>query len=250
MISTILNSTAYKFFPLSLPVLTDLQNTLKQTAQRLGIKGTILLSPEGINLSLAALPTAMDHFKAHLAQQLPMLATLSYQETTSSFQPFQKLYIKIKKQIIPFPDEQSPLKTGTAPTIEPVVLSAWLREKRDILLLDARNHYEVAAGSFQNALQLSLKHFRDWPLAVQNLLPSLKEKIVITFCTGGIRCEKASVTLMQAGFKAVYQLAGGILNYFKQCGAAYYQGGCFVFDERGVIYPLNHAKKDEFLGSE
>lgn len=233
---SIINLAAYRFVSLSADTLPSLQLKLKTHTSLLGLKGTILLSPEGINLSVAGNQTAITQFKNYLQQCLPILDQLHYHESYSDTQSFQRMLVKLKKQIIPFPDCEVPLKKATAPYLEPNVLKTWLQADQDIVMLDTRNHYEVAAGSFQNAIQLDLKHFRDWPTAIQKLSPALKENPIVTFCTGGIRCEKAAASLMQAGFKTVYQLKGGILNYFKHCGNAYYQGGCFVFDERETLY--------------
>lgn len=235
--NSIINSSAYHFMTLQASDLPDLQTKLQAGAAQSNLKGTILLSLEGINLALAGTPSDMDQFKLDLCHYLPELKALSYRETYSATQPFKRLFVKIKKQIIPFPDSTIPLEKGTAPYIEPNVLLAWLQEEKDIILLDARNQYEVEAGTFQKTTSLSLNHFRDFPALAKTLPTDFKQKPMVTFCTGGIRCEKASSELLQQGFKEVYQLKGGILNYFDQCGGQYYQGGCFVFDEREVVYP-------------
>lgn len=234
---TIVNRSAYRFMRLEDSNLPALQSKLNKIAQSLALKGTILLSPEGINLALAGTMKNMTQFKIKLETTLPELSNLDYRETYSDTQPFQKLLVKVKKQIIPFPDRAMPLAKETAPYITPATLLAWLKEKRDVIILDTRNHYEVEVGSFQNKIAMALRHFRDFPQAAHQLPLTFKRKPVITFCTGGIRCEKASGTLLNQGFQEVYQLKGGILNYFNHCGDQYYQGGCFVFDERRVVYP-------------
>jgi len=224
----IINSSAYRFIPLSSNDLPQLKATLYPLAKQLNLKGTILLSPEGINIALSGARPEITQFKAGLKNHFPDLSEMDYDETTSSYQPFQHLFVKIKKQIIPYSDPAIPLNKEGASYVTPKTLFNWLKAKRDIALLDARNQYEVEAGTFENMISLNLKHFRDFPTQVNQLSPSLKQKTIVTFCTGGIRCEKASATLLQQGFQAVYQLKGGILSYFKQFGKQYYQGGCFV----------------------
>ena len=235
--SNIVNISAYHFMELPKEDLADLKSTLMAQALKLALKGTILLSPEGINIALAGTLAAITEFKASLVQLFPELAHLAYRETYSDNQPFQHLFIKIKKQIIPFPDTQIPLKKEAAPYISPEEFQKWLTTNQDMVVLDTRNQYEVEEGTFKNSISLELKHFKDFPKSAQTLPESFKTKPVVTFCTGGIRCEKASAALLEQGFKNVYQLKGGILNYFERCGHQHYEGGCFVFDEREVVYP-------------
>jgi UPF0176 protein len=232
----IVNSSAYYFMELGSEELPALQCMLKEHALQCKLKGTILLSPEGINLALAGSLSNMTSFKKHLSQCLPALSDLTYNESYSSYQPFQHLFVKLKKQIIPFPDA-FPSQANAAPYITPQTLQNWLENSQDMLLLDTRNQYEVEAGTFHNTISLSLNHFRDFPKQAATILADFKQKPIVSFCTGGIRCEKASAELLTQGFTKVYQLKGGILNYFHQCGNAYYQGGCFVFDEREIIHP-------------
>lgn len=106
------------------------------------------------------------------------------------------------------------------------------KKKSDLVLLDTRNSFEVKMGSFKNALDLNLKKFRDFPNAIKKLPKKLKKLPIVTFCTGGIRCEKAAAYLLEEAFTEVYQLKGGILNYFEKCGKNHFEGSCFVFDDR------------------
>lgn len=237
----IIHSTAYRFIALEPTRLGKLRQNLIGTAQACNLKGTILLSLEGINLSLAGTLEDMAYFKDCLNDYLPDLKDLHYLESSSNVPPFQKLYVKLKKQIIPFPDLKVPelqgsFQAGRAPYLSPVTFKTWLQTGYDMVVLDTRNEYEVVTGSFQNALSLNMRHFRDFPQKAQNLPQAFKQKPVVTFCTGGIRCEKAATFLIQQGFEQVYQLEKGILHYFECCGSACYQGGCFVFDERQVVY--------------
>ena len=114
-------------------------------------------------------------------------------------------------------------------------LKKWYQEKHDMIVLDTRNDFEVKLGTFENAMDLHIEHFREFSDAVDLLPADLKEKPIVTFCTGGIRCEKAAELMLQKGFKNVYQLDGGILNYFEKCGGDFYRGDCFVFDQRVAV---------------
>ena len=107
-------------------------------------------------------------------------------------------------------------------------------------MLDTRNDYEVKLGTFRNAVPIGIDHFREFPGAVARLPPGLKEQAIVMFCTGGIRCEKAGPFMEREGFKSIFQLDGGILKYFEECGAEHYDGECFVFDQRVGVDPSLH----------
>lgn len=222
----ILNIAGYKFIPLQ-----DLESLkavfLDECGQR-ALKGTILLSNEGINLSMAGTVEKMESFKTRLLSD-QRFADMTFRESYSQTQPFQRLKVKLKKEIITMRKEEvAPLETR-APSIAPLELKKWLDENRDITILDTRNDYEIRFGTFENAVNLHLNHFSEFPAASQQIN---KDKPVVMFCTGGIRCEKAALYLMSQGFSDVHQLEGGILNYFAQAGGAHYDGECYVFDER------------------
>jgi len=224
-----LNIAAYKF--ITLTELPTLRTVLKSRASENCLKGTILLSNEGINIMLAGLSEQIAAFKQFLEKD-SRLSDLSYKESFSNEITYNRLLVKIKKEIISFNIENiDPAKTP-APYIESKALKLLLDKENDVILLDTRNDYEVVEGSFENAAHLNIQHFTQFPAAIEQLDSSLKEKTIITFCTGGIRCEKAAVYMLQQGFKNVYQLKGGILEYFKECGSAHFQGQCFVFDKR------------------
>ncbi|KAF5282919.1 hypothetical protein FQR65_LT14119 [Abscondita terminalis] len=160
------------------------------------------------------------------------IRNLEFKKSFSNFQPFKKMLVKLKKEIIPFGLQSINPEKFTAPYITPEMLNVWLENKPELVLLDTRNTFEIEYGSFRNSLNLDLKRFRDFPNAVKKLPEKLKHVPIVTFCTGGIRCEKAAVYLLENGYKEVYQLKGGILNYFEKCGENYFKGTCFVFDER------------------
>jgi UPF0176 protein len=150
--------------------------------------------------------------------------------------PFKHLRIKLKKEIVSFRTAGIDPVAAPAPVISAAELKRWYDEGRDFVMLDTRNHWEYRVGTFDNAINPQLNNFCEFPKATE-ALEALKQKTVVTFCTGGIRCEKAAPLLQQQGFTEVYQLQGGILKYFEECGGAHWQGNCAVFDERGALDP-------------
>lgn len=236
----ILNIAAYRF--VDLDNLDERRQALRDICARLDLKGSILLSKEGINLFLAGSEQAIGDFITYLCTD-PLFVALNMREVTfkeswSDEQPFSRMLVKLKQEIIPLGDPSIRPKEQTAPAISPEQLKHWIEAGLDFTLLDTRNDYEVRIGTFDGATVLDLQHFRDFPQACANQLPEeTKDKPLVMFCTGGIRCEKASVALERQGYKEVYQLDGGILNYFEQCGGAHYQGDCFVFDKRVAVDP-------------
>lgn len=230
----IVNLSAYKFTPLS--GLPELRARLQDLTKALGLKGTILLSEEGINLFVAGVRAATDALIAEL-HSLPGLADLTPKESLSEEQPFNRMLVKIKREIIAFGIDGINPAQATAPKLPPKELKRWLDEGRPVTLLDTRNDYEVRMGTFKGALIPHIDHFRDFPKAVEQLPLELKEQPIVMFCTGGIRCEKAGPYMLRAGFKQVHQLEGGILKYFEECGGAHYEGECFVFDKRVTVDP-------------
>lgn len=228
---SIINISAYRFVQLSDSILLELQISLKSKAKELGLKGTILLSVEGINLFVSGENDCIRSFENFLTT-FSYFQNLEFKKSFSNFQPFKKMLVKLKKEIISFGLQNINPEKFTAPYITPEILEVWLENKPELVLLDTRNTFEIEYGSFKNSLNLDLKRFRDFPNAVKKLPEKLKHVPIVTFCTGGIRCEKAAVYLLENGYKEVYQLEGGILNYFEKCGENHFKGTCFVFDER------------------
>ena len=230
--NTILNIAAYKF--VSLDNLPERRDQLKVLGAKLQLKGTILLATEGINLFLAGSSKNIATFKAELHND-SVFAEMSYKDSFSDRQPFGKLLVKIKQEIIPFGVPEINPGKQPAERLSARTLKAWLDEGRDVVLLDTRNVFEIKQGTFKHAQDFGIDHFRDFPNAAEHADRRLKEKTIVTFCTGGIRCEKAAPYLLQQGFKNVFQLDGGILKYFEECGNAHFEGECFVFDERVAL---------------
>ena len=227
-----LNIAAYKF--VALDHLPELRAALKARGQALELKGTILVAGEGINVFLAGAAANVEAFLRPLLDDA-RFATLEVKRSWSAAQPFQRLLVKIKREIVSMRRPEINPGETPAPRLSPQELKRWLDEGRAVVLLDTRNQFEVDQGSFENTLSLGLNSFSDFPRATPALPEALKEAPIVTFCTGGIRCEKAAPWLISQGFREVYQLDGGILNYFEQCGGAHFRGACFVFDQRVAL---------------
>ena len=230
----ILNAAAYKFADLT--ELSELRVRLKTACRSLELKGSILLSPEGINLFIAGKHSAVEEL-VHTIRSIPGLETLEVKLSESQEQPFNRMLVKIKQEIIAFGIAGINPARHTSPRLPAKELKRWLDEGRTVTLLDTRNTYEVKLGTFAGAVTLPIRHFRKFPEAMDSLPEDLKQVPVVSFCTGGIRCEKAAPYLERAGFREVYQLEGGILKYFEECGGAHWEGECFVFDKRVGVDP-------------
>lgn len=232
---TYINLSGYRFIPLDyLPVLqADLHQALADT----GILGTILIADEGVNVALAGTRQQCDAARA-VFESDHRFRDLWLKESLSQFRPFSKLKVRIRHEIIAFDGAGAhtrQLERPEAPALPPEIVAQWLDENRDFTLLDTRNTYEVESGTFEKADHLDIAHFRDYQNALTQAVAdgSLDPaKPIVTFCTGGIRCEKAAPWMIEQGFKEVYQIDGGILNYFEKTGGRHWKGDCFVFDDR------------------
>ena len=239
--STVLNISSYQFVTLrDAPALRD---RLHAEALALGLKGTVLIAEEGINLFLAGPAEAVRSWVSMLKSD-ERFADLSPKESWSDAQPFKKLLVKVKGEIIRMnhptirPDERG--DAGRAPAVEPSTLLRWLDqghddEGRPVVTLDTRNAFEVDYGTFEGAIDWRIDKFSEFPDAVLAHKDELEGKTVVSFCTGGIRCEKAALFMQEAGIDKVYQLEGGILKYFELTDGRHWQGDCFVFDEREAL---------------
>ena len=235
----ILNISAYKF--VGLPDCLALRDTLFDRASDLQLKGTVLLAEEGINLFLAGAPEDIRAWLADLHMD-GRFADIETKESFSSSLPFKKLLVKVKPEIIRMnhpairPDAQA-----RAPALAATTLARWLAqgsddEGRPVVMLDTRNAFEVDYGGFDGAIDWRINKFSEFPAAVESHRTELLGKTVVSYCTGGIRCEKAAIYLQQQGLDGpVYQLDGGILKYFQETGGAHYRGDCFVFDQREAL---------------
>ncbi|MGB3495703.1 MAG: rhodanese-related sulfurtransferase [Elainellaceae cyanobacterium] len=222
--------TFYKF--VSLDRLPDRQQVLQELCQAHQIKGTILLANEGINATLAGLPDGLNTVLEHI-QADASLADLQLKYSTAAEPPFHRMKVKLKPELIPLgmPEIDPSQRVGTY--VSPEQWNELLTDP-DVVLIDTRNDYEVAIGTFKGAHNPNLQHFRQFPDYARQHLDSHQHKKIAMFCTGGIRCEKASALLLEQGFSEVYHLQGGILSYLETVPpeASTWEGECFVFDER------------------
>ena len=242
----VLNISAYLFTPLN--DTQALQQACLTQAQQRSLKGTILIAEEGINLFLAGPPEDVRGFVQWL-QQDPRLARLTPKDSWSAKQPFKKLLVKVKNEIIRMNHPTIQPQHGRAPALPAATLKQWLDQGHDdqgrpVVTLDTRNDFEVDAGAFAGAIDWRITKFSEFPDAAAAHVSELKDKTVVSYCTGGIRCEKAAIYLRELGLAQVYQLEGGILKYFEEVGSAHYKGDCFVFDERRGVHPDLSALKD------
>jgi predicted sulfurtransferase len=234
MVGNIINIAGYRF--VDLPDRDELRQPFRDVCAKLNLKGTILLSHEGINFFLAAQQGSIDSFIQFLDQD-ERFRNITLKISVTEYQPFNRMNVRLKKEIISIGLDHIKPAVHTGEEITPTEFKSWLDAGKEVLVLDTRNDYECRIGTFQNALELDIKSFRDFPRAVSEMSDELKDTPVVMFCTGGIRCEKASVVMMDAGFSNVKQLKGGILGYFEEVGGDYWDGDCFVFDHRVAVNP-------------
>lgn len=233
----IVNISCYKF--ITLENREALKASLTARLGELGVLGTILLAPEGINVFLAGSREAIDAAVAHLRAD-PRFVDLAPKESLSAEAPFKKLRVRLKKEIITMKQPLIRPEAGRAPSLPAATLKKWLDrgcddEGRPVVMLDTRNDYEVAAGTFDEAVDYGVRVFSEFPAQIATHREDFAGKTVVSFCTGGIRCEKAAIHMQALGLERVYQLEGGILKYFEEVGGAHYHGDCFVFDEREAV---------------
>jgi UPF0176 protein len=246
----ILNVAAYHFFELAEP--SALADWLREHCEQAGLLGTVLVAPEGLNLFLAGPEAALRGLLDQL-RQWPGLQDLQCKFSHSRSQPFGRLKVRLKPEIISFRHPQAtPLAAGQrAPTVDPSTLARWLAQGgrddagKPVVMLDTRNTQEIAYGTFTGALTLPIGKFTELPQALAPHREALRDATVVSFCTGGIRCEKAALWMQQDGMDNVLQLEGGILGYFEQVGGLGYEGGCFVFDARVALDPQLQPLVDE-----
>jgi len=233
-VSAVTNISTYRFAELT--GLKELRDELTTKCKSWDLKGTILLSTEGINLFVAGAAESIGRLLERL-RSIPGLEDLAPKVSLSDAQPFNRMLVRLKKEIIAFGVEAVRPANYTSPKLGAKELKQWLDEGRPVTLLDTRNDYEVKLGTFKGALVPHINTFREFPAAVRNMPDALKDQPVVMFCTGGIRCEKAGPFMELEGFKQIYQLDGGILKYFEECGGDHYEGECFVFDQRVGVDP-------------
>jgi UPF0176 protein len=229
---TLVVATFYKF--VRLPDSAELRSSLHTRCESLDIRGTILLAAEGINGTIAGTPEAIEAFLTGLRLD-SRFADLEHKESTASAPPFDRLKVRLKAEIVTLglPEIDPNERVGTY--VKPEDWNALIQDP-DVVVIDTRNQYEVNIGSFERAENPQTRSFRQFPDYVQRLDPAQHPKVAL-FCTGGIRCEKASSYMLSQGFSEVYHLQGGILKYLEEVPEAesLWQGECFVFDQRVAV---------------
>ena len=233
----VLNISAYRFVVIDDP--ESLRSQIHEQAASRALKGTVLLAEEGINLFLAGPPEAVRDFVRWLRGDA-RFAGFEVKESRSATVPFGKLLVKVKREIIRMNHPAIRPQAERAPAVSAQTLDRWLDqghddEGREVVTLDTRNAFEVDAGRFRGAIDWRIDKFSEFPAAVLAHREELRGKTVVSYCTGGIRCEKAALFMADAGIERVMQLEGGILKYFEETGGAHYDGHCFVFDARREV---------------
>ena len=228
----IANITGYKFTPIE--DTSNLQKDISNCSNKLKLKGTVLISNKGLNFSIAGTRDNVDTFIEFL-YSYERFKNIPIKTTYNDYQPFRKMLVRIKKEIISMGVDDIDPFVFTGAKISPLELNEKLNNKEDVVLLDTRNEYEVRLGTFENAIDLNLDSFRDFPNEMEYLKKTLEGKDIVMFCTGGVRCEKASALMLKNGFQNVRQIDGGIINYFKETGGNHWKGDCFVFDDRVAL---------------
>lgn len=215
------------------------------------IKGRVFFANEGVNGTVSGLAENIEKYKSQLTSYL-QFKDLWFKEDDADEHAFRKMHVRLKSEIVHGDLENVSLEHG-GKRLSPEELLQLYNEGKDFVIVDARNWYESKIGKFRNAITPPMKNFREWKKVVDEDLKEYKNKTVVTYCTGGIRCEKASAYMVERGFNDVYQLDGGIVNFIKKFPDTYWEGGMFVFDERRVVNPnskeeLKHLAQCHFCG--
>ena len=230
---TYVNIAGYRF--IDLPDRDELRAPFLEICLELELKGTVLISPNGINFFVAGTHEAIEQYVSFLEED-ERFQGISLHISYSEYQPFKRMLVRLKNEIISLGMDEIKPAERKGQYIQPKEFKKWLDEGKEVMILDTRNDYELRVGTFENAIDLDIKSFREFPHATEKLEQD-KTTPVVMFCTGGIRCEKASVVMENQGWENVYQIKGGILGYFKECGGAHWNGDCFVFDKRVSVNP-------------
>ena len=233
MSNTIVISALYKF--VALPTYTDMQPLIVENFEQNGVRGTLLLAAEGINGTIAGTRDGMDKALAHL-RSYPPLADLDHKESFADEIPFPRLKVRLKKEIVAIGIDHIDPTEQVGTYVAPDEWNALIADP-EVTLIDTRNEYEYGIGTFQGAINPHTYVFRQFPEFAEKNLDPQKNKKVAMFCTGGIRCEKASALLLEMGFEEVYHLKGGILKYLEAVPKeeSMWDGDCFVFDSRVTV---------------
>ncbi len=234
----------YKYIPLDTP--ENLREYLRALCERLSLTGRILIANEGLNAAVSGQKENIEQFKVIIGAH-SLLAGITFREQDTAALAHHKLVVRVRDEIVHFGEKVNIHNTGIH--LSPLQLQQWHEDQEDFVMVDARNEYEHDVGKFKNAVTLPIDNFREFPAAADSL-NQYKDKKLVLYCTGGVRCEKASAYLRQEGFEQVYQVEGGIINYVNQFPNSQWQGGLFVFDDRIVSEVGEAITECTFCGKE
>jgi UPF0176 protein len=239
----------YKYVIVEEPV--KMVNEHLQWCAENDIKGRVFFADEGVNGTVSGTTENIEKYKTHLTS-FPQFYDIIFKVDEAEEHAFKKMHVRLKQEIVNGDLKDISIQKG-GKRISPEELISFYEKEKDFVIVDARNWYESKIGKFKNAIAPPMKHFREWKKVVDEDLADYKNKTIVTYCTGGIRCEKASAYMVERGFTDVYQLDGGIVNFIKKFPDTFWQGGMFVFDERRVVNPnskeeLKHIASCHFCG--
>ena len=232
--------TFYKYFSMENP--NEHREEYRELMLRHDIKGKIILAKEGINGAVAGKVEDCEKFLCEL-KKIPELKDITWRTTIAESEDcFKRTLVKIRPEIVPLGVEGiTPDTAGGGKPLKPETLLEWYRKGEDFVVLDTRNKYEADAGTFKGAIIPDIARFRDFSKYVESI-KDLKDKKIVTFCTGGVRCEKASAYMKSLGFENVYKLEGGVIEFMRIAGKNnFFSGKCFVFDKRETVDALHCA---------
>lgn len=226
-------TTFYKFINIPARDLPALKARLTESALKNGIKGLLLIGTEGCNATIAGSPEGLSSYK-NILQADPLIGELVFKDSLSSRMPFRRFKADIRQEIVTIKQEDAIPGSPVNNHLSPAEWNAVLKSGEDVVLLDTRNVYETEIGIFRGATDMNLRKFSEFPDKVRDLgIP--RDKKVLMYCTGGIRCEKAIIDMQKEGYRNVFQLEGGILKYLEEFPGDLYEGECFVFDHRVAV---------------
>jgi len=222
--------TFYKCISISNPSI--LRQRIRKQAANLQIIGTIMLTEEGINSTISSL--SQENLNKMITLLEKRFGKIKFRKSFSENKPFKRLKVKVRKEIVPSGTNVS-LEKKSSNYVKPENWDDFINQD-SVITIDVRNNYEIEVGTFRNSISPETKNFREFNKFIENSINNFENKKLAIFCTGGIRCEKASALFNEKGFDDVYQLEGGILNYFKKSkDKKNFDGECFVFDDRVTV---------------
>ena len=233
----------YKFTPVKNP--EQFKDKQRKIAEAFGLKGRMLIAKEGINATFEGEAQQIKKYIKKLREQ-KVFKDVVFKDSMGFGKAFTKLQVKVRPEVVTLGIGKLNIKKDTAPVVTAKKLEKMYKDKDDFVVLDLRNHYEVEAGYFEKTVDPMLKNFRDLPRKIKEL-GHLKDKKVVAVCTGGIRCEKATVLLKKEGFVNLYQLKDGIHTYMKKFPGKHFKGSLFVFDNR-MVTAVKDSRGREVVG--